>query len=131
MAYNESFISYFYKLSYRQPLKWTLYYSKSLFLYWSDGAEIYLYSITFRGFLLPENCSKNSILNWVLKLSLDQQTFWNTTNMIVSHSFQCLDLLVIQKKFLMVIHKNSLNKCESRWLLPTWILIARKLCLPL
>ena len=130
MAYNESFFSYLYKLSYRQPLKWTLYYSKSLFLYQSDGAEIYLYSI-FSGFMLPENGSKNSILNWALKLSLDQQTFWNTTNMIVSHSFQCLDLLVIQKKFLMVIHKNSLNKCESKWLLPTWILIARKLCLPL
>ena len=130
MAYNESFFSYFYKLSYRQPLKWTLYYSKYLFLYQSDGAEIYLYSI-FSGFMLPENGSKNSILNWVLKLSLDQQTFWNTTNTIFSHSFQYLDLLAIPKKFLMVIHKNSLNKCESRWLLPTWILIARKLFLPL
>ena len=131
MAYDESFISYFYKLSYRRPLKGTLYYSKSLFLYRLDGAEIYLYSLTFRGFLLPENGSKNSILNWVSKVSLDQQTFWNATNAIFCHSFQYLDLLVIQKNFLMVIHKNSLNKCELRWLLPTWILIARKLCLPL
>ena len=32
-------------------------------------------SVIFRAFLLPEKGSKNSTLNWVLKLNLDQQTF--------------------------------------------------------
>ena len=34
-----------------------------------------LTSIIFRAFLLPENSSKNWILNWVLKRNLDQQVF--------------------------------------------------------
>ena len=32
-------------------------------------------SVIFRAFLLLEKGTKNSILNWVLKFNLDQQTF--------------------------------------------------------
>ena len=86
------------------------------YLFWKFWCFLaYAYSVIFRAFLLPENGSKNSILNWVLKLNLDQQTFWNTTNTIYSRNFQYLDLLVIQIKVFLV----NQNKCEPRSLLPT------------
>ena len=38
--------------------------------------------VIFRVFLLTENGSKNSNFHWVSKLSLDEQTFWNTTKIL-------------------------------------------------
>ena len=81
----------------------------------------------FQGNSATENGSKNSVLNWALKLNLDQQTFENTTNTTFSRDFQLLYFLVIQIKFFLI----NKNKCEPILLLPTWILIARKLYLPL
>ena len=39
--------------------------------------------IVFWLILLPENCSKNSIFNWVSKLNVDHQTFLHTRKILV------------------------------------------------
>ena len=61
-----------------------------------DGCILCMYKVYFKSFLLLDNCSKNSILNWVLKLNLVQQIFFNLNTLNIVSFYYLIKHLIFQ-----------------------------------